>query len=219
MRPVLKEVGFTKFTDRNAWSTREGSEWIVNFQSFNSYLAGGVGCTTYSFGINLGIRFDFHRPRPDEPPPEWPKEHEATIRLAALKTLAQPLFNPYGTNPGQDRRDVFLVLEDGSNLDEVIDDAIAVLERDAMPALRLYDDPLYAYCALLDHRRHWPPRSPSPNVEVRPCGMVGSPHWQEVVLALGERLGRDAAADIERGVDDRFLDSVLRQRPVDEMCW
>ena len=27
---------------------------VVNFQSFNSYQAAVIGCTTYSFGVNLG---------------------------------------------------------------------------------------------------------------------------------------------------------------------
>ena len=206
---MLKAAGFTKFTDRNSWLVREESKWVINFQSFNSYLADGVGCTTFSFGINLGVFFDFHRRSPDAPVVEWPKEYEATIRFRALKTLEQPFFNPYGNHPGQDRRDVFLVFEDGSNLEHVVDDAAEVIERDALPTLRLYDDPLYAYCALFDHARNWPPRSPSPQVEVRPCGNVDSPHWREVVVSLGHRIGRDPRTDIREGLDDGFLDSVL----------
>jgi hypothetical protein len=201
--------GLRSSRDRNSWRTCPESKWVVNFQSFNSYLAEGVGCTTFSFGINLGVYFDFHRPSPDASPIERPKEYEATIRLHALKTLQQPFFNPYGKHPGRDRRDVFFVLEDGSNLDEVIDDAREVLERHALPTLRHYDDPLYAYCALFDHARHWPPRSPSPQVDVHPCGNVGSPHWYEGVLTLGHRLGRDPRADIEKGLDEDLIDSVL----------
>lgn len=209
IRPLLKAAGFTKFTDRNSWLLREESKWIVNFQSFNSYLADGVGCTTFSFGINLGVYFDFHRPSPDAPVVQWPKEYEATLRFNALKRLGQPLFNPYGRHPGRDRRDVFFVLEDGSNLDEVIDDARGVIEDHGLPTLRLYDDPLYAYCSLFDHARHWPPRSPSAQIEVMPCGNVDSPHWREVVASLSHRLGRDPCSDIENGLDSDLLDSVL----------
>jgi hypothetical protein len=212
VRPLLKAAGFRKFTDRNSWRTGPASRWVVNFGSFNSYLAEGIGCTTFSFGINLGVYFDCHRPSPDAPPIEWPKEPEGTIRFRALKTLQQPFFNPYGKHPGRDRRDVFFVLDDGSNLDEVIDDACEVLASHALPTLHLYDDPLYAYCALFDHARRWPPRSPSPQVEVLPCGSVGSPHWREVVLALGQRLGRDPRAEIEAGLDEDLIDSVLQLR-------
>jgi hypothetical protein len=209
VRPILRVAGFTRFTDRSSWRTQPESKWVVNFQSFSSYLAEGIGCTTCSFGINLGVYFDFDRPSPEARPIEWPMEYEATIRFHALKTLHQPLFNPYGKHPGRDRRDVFFVLEDGSNLDEVIDDACDVLERHALPTLRHYDDPLYAYCALFDHARHWPPRSPSPQVDVHPCGNVGSPRWREVVLTLGHRLGREPRADIETGLDEDLIDSVL----------
>lgn len=110
-------------TDRTPWCVLDETKWVVNFQSFNSYLAGGVGCTTYSFSIRLGVYFDFHRPSPDYPTIEWPKEYEATLRFTANKRLAQPLFRPFGQGPARDRRDVFFVVEDGSNLEEVVDDA------------------------------------------------------------------------------------------------
>ena len=72
----LKTVGFTKFTTRTAW--RFGSALhVVNFQSFNSYNAKILGCTTMSFAVNLGLHFDF-KPKgggteyfaPDNPPNE-----------------------------------------------------------------------------------------------------------------------------------------------------
>jgi hypothetical protein len=51
--PTLKAAGFAKFTARNAWRFHPDRVDIVNFQSFNSYLAEAVGCTTYSFSVNL----------------------------------------------------------------------------------------------------------------------------------------------------------------------
>ena len=53
--PLLRRQGFSKFNSRNAWRYREPLVDVVNFQSFNSYLAEGIGCTTYSFALNLGI--------------------------------------------------------------------------------------------------------------------------------------------------------------------
>src|SRR4051812_39446034 len=52
--PALKAVGFAQFTSRTAWRHSEWKIDVVNFQSFNSYLAQGLGCTTFSFSLNLG---------------------------------------------------------------------------------------------------------------------------------------------------------------------
>ena len=46
--PVLRDGGFTRFTPRTAWRYIPTRIEIVNFQSFNSYLAESVGATTYS---------------------------------------------------------------------------------------------------------------------------------------------------------------------------
>jgi hypothetical protein len=52
--PSLKERGFWKFTSRSAWRHSAHQIDVVNFQSFNSYLAERISSTTYSFGLNLG---------------------------------------------------------------------------------------------------------------------------------------------------------------------
>ncbi len=54
IRPGLKNNGFTVFTSRSAWRYRKDRIDVINFQSFNSYLAESLGCTTYSFSVNLG---------------------------------------------------------------------------------------------------------------------------------------------------------------------
>jgi hypothetical protein len=209
IRPLLQAAGFTKFTARNSWRRLDETMWIVNFQSYNSYLADGIGCTTFSFGVNLGVFFDFYQRAPDAPPVEWPPEPAAVLRFHALKRLSQPVFNPYGRHPGKDRPDVWFVAEDGSNLDEVIDDARGVIEEHGLPALRLYDDPLYSYCALFDQALQWPWRSPSPQLEVTTPVRIGSPYWLEVIEAFARRIGRDAHADLENGLDSDLLDAVL----------
>jgi hypothetical protein len=58
IRPFLQEAGFTHFTSRIAWRYSSGETDIIRFQSFNSYLAISVGCTTYSFCVRLGGCFD-----------------------------------------------------------------------------------------------------------------------------------------------------------------
>jgi hypothetical protein len=53
--PILRAQGFSKFNSRNAWRYRGPWIDVVNFQSFNAYLAEGLGCTTFSFKVNLAV--------------------------------------------------------------------------------------------------------------------------------------------------------------------
>ena len=53
--PILRKQGFTRFDSRSAFANRGKFIHVVNFQSFNSYLADGLGCTTFSFRLNLGV--------------------------------------------------------------------------------------------------------------------------------------------------------------------
>lgn len=53
----LKEQGFIMFTPRSAWRFNQDTIEIIDFQSFNSCLAEVLGCTTYSFTVNLAIYF------------------------------------------------------------------------------------------------------------------------------------------------------------------
>jgi hypothetical protein len=61
IRPLLKDRGFQKFTSRYAWRVHDDRVDVVNFQSFNDYKARSLGCTTYSFAVNLGCYFTQNR--------------------------------------------------------------------------------------------------------------------------------------------------------------
>jgi hypothetical protein len=45
--PVLRRAGFDKFSPKTAWRYTPEQIHVVNFQSFNSHLAEGVGYTTF----------------------------------------------------------------------------------------------------------------------------------------------------------------------------
>jgi hypothetical protein len=53
--PVLRAEGFDSFTGRFAWRYVESAVDVLNFQSFTASVADGVGCTPFSFGLNLGV--------------------------------------------------------------------------------------------------------------------------------------------------------------------
>ena len=63
--PLLKGEGFTATTSRSAWRHHLNRIDVVNFQSFNSYNAGVMGITTFSFAVNLGAYLLYV-------PPQWP---------------------------------------------------------------------------------------------------------------------------------------------------
>jgi hypothetical protein len=51
---ALKNQGFSHFTTRTAWRHHSDRIDVINFQSFNSYHASVMGCSTFSFAVNLG---------------------------------------------------------------------------------------------------------------------------------------------------------------------
>lgn len=55
VRPLLREQGFSTSDARTARRYRGHLIDVVNFQSFDRRLADSIGCTTFSFGINLGV--------------------------------------------------------------------------------------------------------------------------------------------------------------------
>lgn len=135
--PALRIAGFQNFTSRNAW--RFGRVFhVVNFQSFNSYNATVLGCTTFSFAINLGLHFDFmpwgggsERFKPNHPL----HEAQCIFRKPLRRTLQQP-DNPH---PG-----IWAVDPMGLNIGPCISDALDVIERDALPWFAEFNNPANA---------------------------------------------------------------------------
>lgn len=130
IRPYLKEIGFSRFTSRTAWRYADRRIDVVNFQSFNAYHASVMGCTTFSFAVNLGCYLT------DIPPPFdkdrmkrrngqlCPDEASCQFRTHLKKTFYQP---EYGLN------DVWLVDPAGTYLEEVLLDVRRVIEETARP--------------------------------------------------------------------------------------
>jgi len=126
--PLLRESGFWRFTSRSAWRHSESRIEVLNFQSFNSYNAGVIGCTTYSFSVNLGI---FLREVPpsyepvriktaDEKP--LPEEYECHLRGHLHRNFAQAEC---------ERRDIWYIDPNGRYLEKAIHDVRMAIVRDA----------------------------------------------------------------------------------------
>ena len=144
--PLMRDSGFSQFTSRTAWRYGPQRIDVVNFQSFNSYLANSVGCTTYSFCVRLGSSF--------EAIPKWervkrkdgllrPEEYECHFRIALQKSVTQPKLK---------RRDVWYVDPAGENLEMVIADAKAVIAETGREWFRRFDDMQEVLRTLLEDR-------------------------------------------------------------------
>jgi hypothetical protein len=153
--PVLGAAGFDSFTGRSAWRYVEATVDVVNFQSFNASIADAVGCTPFSFSLNLGVW------APGDDPPQLkrdpkgrvrPQEWQCGRRTHLDKSIVQPWFEPFSRGDTarwprglrlhreglkrvlrrdrHDRPDTWFVLPDGTNLAEVVDDALRAIREE-----------------------------------------------------------------------------------------
>ena len=113
---ALKENGFDRFTTRTAWRFQPGQIDVINFQSFNAYNASVIGCTSYSFAVNLG---SYIHAIPDNYPistklglPE-PKDYDCHFRGRLKPNVSQPKL-------GQDN--IWYIDAGGERLAEAISD-------------------------------------------------------------------------------------------------
>jgi Domain of unknown function (DUF4304) len=157
--PALRQAGFTAFTGRSAWRYVARDIDVVNFQSFAASLADAVGCTTFSFGVNLGVWLAEDAPhglklQRDSDGRLRPEEYQCAQRLHLEKSLAQPWFKPFPNDTSRwplslrrhreglekvfrrdrhDRADIWFVLPDGSNLGECLKDALQAIRTEGLP--------------------------------------------------------------------------------------
>jgi Domain of unknown function (DUF4304) len=148
--PALRPEGFDAFTGRTAWRYVGDAVDVVNFQSFGASVADAVGCTTFSFSVNLGVCLP-----QDGPARLRPAVYECVPHRRRLeKSLAQPWFQPFRGDTRRwplslrlhreglrkvlrsdthDRRDTWFVKPDGSNVEECIEDALRALREEGLP--------------------------------------------------------------------------------------
>lgn len=184
VRPMLKSVGFSTHRGRTSWRSFEHGCHVVNFQSFNSYLADGLECTTFSFAVNLGVYYSCIADTP------WsktdskvvPKEYECQARRCLKKRSRQPELP---------RPNIWFVREDGSNLEDVVEDARKQIESKAPPWFQEFSDPHMALDAFQHRKDTFYKRSIA--IELLGGGL-GSLSRAEIVSALALSLDNSKLA-------------------------
>jgi len=219
--PALKLIGFSRRTQRTAWRDRSGVIQVVNFQSFNSYLAEGLASTTFSFSVNLGVFYEAIADRSSMrgfiKDPSRPEEYHCHARKHLGKGIVQPnepttrrWFDPRPTSSplGRwvDRPDIWFVLPDGSNLNLVVTDARDRILETGLPWLERLSD-------LQEARRHF--HAVEDSEQARGIlaehygGTLGSPRrWHAIgalSAALGDQIGTQSAID-QMAVEPYYVD-------------
>lgn len=128
--PVLYAAGFDQFSARTAWRHHRNRIDVLNFQSFNSYDARVIGCTTYSFAVNLGCFFKSISP--DYEPHRikvkagqlLPREAECHFRRRLSRTFKQAELKG---------RDIWYIDPRGRYLERAIRDVRSLVSRKALP--------------------------------------------------------------------------------------
>jgi len=145
--PVLRGFGFAQSSSRTAWRHHQERIDVFNFQSYNSYNAGVIGCTTYSFCVNLGCFFKAIPP--DDEPDRikvkagqfLPQEFECHFRGRLARTFKQAEFKG---------RELWYIDPQGKYLEPAISDVESLIGRQALPWFNNFSAPEYSIDVLLN---------------------------------------------------------------------
>jgi hypothetical protein len=195
----LKSRDFDTLTSRSAWRHWNDGIDVVRFRSLRYDIAYGVGCTTFSFTLELGVWLHYQLlssgPWLNAHGVAMPPQETCHLQYTVGKGIRQSLFHPFG-EPGRDRPDIWYVLADGSNVEACVEDAGSRLQSEGLPWLDRMHDP----ALVLDQLQQ--PQSWSDGTALGPqgWGRQGSPLHETRVGYTLARLGRtqEARAHLSR---------------------
>ena len=167
--PRLRELGFHARTDRAAWRDASDAVDVVDIWTVGQNAI-ACGCTPVSVSAMVGS-IPWFMP----PPPAWtikkgkarPRYPDCLLKIQLTKQLSQPWFSPFATTAisplapsfakhldglrsvirldRHDRSDIRFVKDDGSNLEEVVEDLWRATSGIGLPMLDRLHDP----CAVI----------------------------------------------------------------------
>jgi hypothetical protein len=123
VHPALSERGFETFAPKRAWRHLPDRTWIVEFRSFNTYQASVMGCTTFSFHVELAIALRGG----NENALRRPRSVDGNLRTGLSLN-------------GDWQGHVFCIASDGSNLETVVEEARQALVGPAIAWFERFAD-------------------------------------------------------------------------------
>ncbi len=128
--PQLRDDGFEVFSPRTAWRHRPERIDVINFQSFNAYNAGVIGCTTYSFAVNLGC---FVLAIPPRFEPSKMKQKNGRLTPQEFECRLRGRLSPTMQQPHLQATDIWFIDEAGERLAASLRDVSQCIAATALP--------------------------------------------------------------------------------------
>jgi len=123
LKKKLQEQGFSDHTSRSFWRHSESKTDVITFQSYSDYMAYGLHCTTMSFSLLLGCKLKCIPDRSEIPLKDGKKRPEP-YACDFFRTMKRGYFQWKPL-----RRDIWMILPDGTNIDRAVTDAGYQLEK------------------------------------------------------------------------------------------
>lgn len=202
--PVLREQGFTGFSSRDAYAYVGPFINVVNFQSFNSYNASVLECTTFSFVVNLGVYIKGspgnQRVKRDTSGKLMPHEYECSFRTSLRKR---------SSIDGFARDDVFFIDPLGNTVAACFRETTSLLSDVAPQWFKNRNDIDHLLVEM--HIGH-APRTVSRDARFDSIMVPGSYSWKEVRATLAMLKHSIAPSPSSADVAVETMDQVIGSR-------
>lgn len=146
LTPVLKENGFNKVNTRHNWACIDHCIWVLDITAVGKYFSEVTGWSPMSIHVELGIYYDFVPPENSDikmgtKGELLPKAHQCQLRNELYCSIDQANYTSHLENPAEvDRKDIWWIETNGSNIDEVINDIKRSLLISGLDWFRKYTD-------------------------------------------------------------------------------
>jgi hypothetical protein len=146
LSPVLKQNGFTKINTRNNWGWHDECIWVLNINTVGKGHSEVTSWTPMSLTVSMGIYYNIVPPLDDEikvtANGKWlPFSYQCHSGRNLHCQQDQSSYKEHFENLyDRERKDVWWVESDGSNLEEVLEDIKRAFLNEGLPWLKNYTD-------------------------------------------------------------------------------
>ena len=144
LSPSLREAGFNKVNSRQNWAWIDHCIWVLEIRAVGKYFSDVTGWPPMSINVDLGIYYDFIPSRHSEikigtQGELLPKPFQCHLENQLNCHIDQASYKNHLANPAEkERKDIWWVEPDGSNIEEVITDIKNSFSRDGLEWFRTY---------------------------------------------------------------------------------